>query len=302
MDKLVSVVIPTYGRAEMLTRALDSVKNQTYENIEIIVVNDNPENTENAKVVNRIVEQYGQLKKGITLIKNITNVGGAEARNIGLRATNGEYVSFLDDDDEILPKKIEEQVKYLDENRNCALVYCFAKTVFDDDNEDTVIYTKNHFEGNCLKELVLDGTIAATTQWLCRKSDVMEINGFENIPSKQDSTLIMDLLERGKMIGFVPEILSVYHVQQNNSISTSEKSKVGLEIYHQRCKRHYDLLSKKEIAATEYKFAEQFFLKYYKERKERKKYFKSMKKNRFCYSYYKRLYYFLFFFKHNRNK
>lgn len=298
MDKMVSIVIPTYGRSKTLKRALDSVKNQSYDNIEIIIVNDNPEGSHNAKVVQNIVEKYGKIKNGVTLINNKNNVGGSEARNIGLRASVGDYISFLDDDDEILPLKIEFQLKYLDEHKECALVYCYAKTVFDGKKENTVLLTKNQFEGNCLKELILDGTIAATTQWLCRKSDILEIGGFENVPSKQDSTLIMDLLESGKEIGYVPEVLSIYHVQQSNSISTSENSKIGLELYHNRCKKHYDLLSIKEIKKTEYKFAEQFFLKNYNNKSTRRKYYIKMKKYRPIYAFYRKLYYLLFFMKH----
>lgn len=301
MEKLVSIVIPTYGRSVTLRRALESINQQTYDNIEIIVVDDNGLGAENSKVVQQIVEECKHIKKGIKLIKNDKNVGGAEARNIGLRVAKGEYVAFLDDDDEILADKIKLQANVLDKN-DVALVYCYSKTVFDDVKNNTIIYDKNDFVGNCLKELIIDGTIAATSQWLCKKQDLVEIGGFDDVPSKQDSTLIMKLLEAEKKIDRVPQILSIYHVQKNNSISTSEKSKEGLLIYWNKCRKHYDLLSKDEIKKVEYNFAEQMYLKNYKNKKMKQEYFKVMLINRFWYSYYKKIYYYLFFIKHNMKK
>lgn len=304
MEKLVSVVVPTYGRSTTLKRALESIDKQTYDNIEIIVVDDNGLNSENSKAVKQIVEDCKHIKKGIRLINNEHNVGGAEARNIGLYAAKGDYIAFLDDDDEIFEDKVNLQANVLNKE-DVALVYCYSKTVFDDEKNKTVIYDKNDFVGNCLKELIIDGTIAATSQWLCKKQDLLEIGGFDNVPSKQDSTLIMKLLEAGKKIDRVPEILSIYHVQQNNSISTSEKSKDGLIIYWNKCRKHYDLLSKDEIKKVEYNFAEQMYLKNYKNKKNKQnkqnkqKYFKVMLSNRFWYACYRKIYYYLFFVKHN---
>lgn len=300
MEKLVSVVIPTYGRSKTIQRALDSVKGQTYTNIEVIVVNDNAPTTENAEIVKEMIKNYGDVKNGIRLINNPQNVGGAEARNIGLRNSNGTYVAFLDDDDEILPNKIEQQVKFLEENPNVSLVYCYSKTVFDDSNSNDVVYDKNNYRGNCLREFLLDGTIAATTQWLCRKDSLNSIGGFDNVPSKQDSTLILKLLEAGMNIDVVPEVLSIYHVQSSNSISTSEKSKLGLVLFRDKCRKHYNILTEKEVRNVEYKFAEQLYLKNYNDKRKKAENFREMKKNRWCYAYYRALYYYLFFLKHGR--
>ncbi|MDJ8953237.1 glycosyltransferase family 2 protein [Clostridium perfringens] len=296
----VSIIIPTFGRGATLQRALESVGSQTYNNIEIIVVDDNGDDIQCSKKVLEIIEEIQlSLKFEIKLVKNKINLGGAGARNEGLKIATGKYISFLDDDDEIFPTKIEKQVLLMESEENIALTYCYTKTVIDDENDSTVIFTKNDFKGNCLKELLLDGTIAATSQWLCRKSSLEEIKGFDNVPSKQDSTLIMKLLEEGYIIDRVPEILSVYHVQRNNSISTSQKSKIGLKIYRDRCRRHYNLLSNNEIKLVEYRFAEEMYIKCYKnDKKNKKESFLLMKKNRLFYAYYKKIYLYFFFLKH----
>ena len=95
----ISVIIPTYNRAHILPRALDSVLAQTQLPIEIIVVNDG--STDGTKSV---LSNYPGLK-----IMDQQHSGVSAARNIGLEHTNGEWIAFLDSDDEWLPEKLEQQ-------------------------------------------------------------------------------------------------------------------------------------------------------------------------------------------------
>ncbi|MEP9410713.1 MAG: glycosyltransferase family 2 protein [Candidatus Brocadia sp.] len=102
----VSVVIPTYNRPEFLSSAIASVLNQTFQDFEIIVVDDgSKDNT--PEVVNRL------NNKKIKYIRNEINKGEAGARNTGIMNSNSEYIAFLDDDDEWLPEKLALQVDLL---------------------------------------------------------------------------------------------------------------------------------------------------------------------------------------------
>ncbi len=112
IEGLVSVVIPTYKRAELLSRAIDSVLNQTYPDIECIVVNDNIPNDEYSKVLYRLLEKYKPDNRFVFLEQE-KHINGAEARNCGIRNAKGEYVAFLDDDDWWKPEKIERQVAFI---------------------------------------------------------------------------------------------------------------------------------------------------------------------------------------------
>ena len=114
----VSCVIITHNRVDMLKRAVNSVMNQTYKNIEIFVVDDaSSDGTEN----------YGKelINKGINYIRIDAkdSKGGNYARNIGINESTGEYVAFLDDDDYWLPEKIEKQVIYAEEHRDVGMIY-----------------------------------------------------------------------------------------------------------------------------------------------------------------------------------
>lgn len=112
---LVSVVIPTYNRAELLRQAVDSVLGQTYRPIELIVVDDGSTDRTPA-----LLEQYaGRLR-----VLRQHNQGGTAARNAGARAATGEFITFLDHDDVMLPEKIERQVGFLMANARFSVVHC----------------------------------------------------------------------------------------------------------------------------------------------------------------------------------
>ena len=115
MEELVSVIIPTHKRFEELFRAIDSVIKQTYSNIEIIVVDDN---SQDKGLRNRIKEKIKKYSENIQYIENETNLGGAKSRNVGIEKARGEYISFLDDDDEYYPEKIEKQYKLYKSKNN----------------------------------------------------------------------------------------------------------------------------------------------------------------------------------------
>lgn len=112
---LVSIIIPTYGRADMLGRAVDSVLNQTYQNIEIIIVNDNTKDSIYYEATIKVIETYKYNKK-IKVISIGVNVGGGLARNLGIEKAKGEYVSFLDDDDYYYHDKIKKQLEHIWKN------------------------------------------------------------------------------------------------------------------------------------------------------------------------------------------
>jgi len=104
MNPVISVVMPTYNRAHLISRAIHSVLNQTYENLELIIVDDgSTDNTE------QVVQSFNDTR--LKYIKQPKNSGAAAARNTGIEAALGAYIAFLDSDDEWLPHKLEKQVK-----------------------------------------------------------------------------------------------------------------------------------------------------------------------------------------------
>ncbi len=103
-NPIVSVIIPTYNRAHLIGRAIQSVLNQTYQDLEVIVVDDgSTDNTE------EIVKNFSDFR--IRYLRHEENRGAAAARNTGIKAARGKYIAFQDSDDEWLPEKLEKQMK-----------------------------------------------------------------------------------------------------------------------------------------------------------------------------------------------
>lgn len=111
---LVSVVVPTYYRNEWIPKAIESVFDQTYEPVEVIVVDDSGE-----RYAETVAREYD-----ITYIAHEQNRGGNPARNTGIEAAEGEYIQLLDDDDRLEPTKIEKQVALFESNPAVGVVYC----------------------------------------------------------------------------------------------------------------------------------------------------------------------------------
>ena len=116
----VSVIIAVYNGAATIDRALESVFAQTFSDYEIVVVNDGSTD-DTASVLSRHADRIRVITQ--------TNRGLSAARNAGARASSGEYLAFIDDDDEWMPAKLARCVPILDADPECALVYTLALKV-----------------------------------------------------------------------------------------------------------------------------------------------------------------------------
>ena len=117
INPLVSIIVPSYKRQRTLVeRAILSLINQTYKNIEIILIDDNAD--EKLVEYRRELEDLSHevIDKRLIYFQNHNNLGGAGSRNVGIQLANGVYITFLDDDDIYLPEKVERQVEFMEDN------------------------------------------------------------------------------------------------------------------------------------------------------------------------------------------
>jgi glycosyltransferase involved in cell wall biosynthesis len=114
----VSVIIPTYGIPDRLEKTIQSVLNQTYSDLELIVVDDNNPDTENRRLTTKIVQSVQNQDERLIYICHEKNKNGSAARNTGIRAARGEYISLLDSDDEYTPERIERCINALTNSRD----------------------------------------------------------------------------------------------------------------------------------------------------------------------------------------
>lgn len=196
----VSVIIPTYKRPENLLFAINSVLEQTYKNIEIIVVNDTGKNHETQKRYDRVTTRFNGRVKFINLLYN---TGGGNARNIGIGNSTGDYICFLDDDDIYLPDRIKNGVKILNQYNSDMIwgVYCgYYNNENGFENRQTV---SGNLSYNILKQDYLNYALHTNTV-LINKLFLEKHNiHFDNrLRRHQDLDLFLKLFCYGYVVGY----------------------------------------------------------------------------------------------------
>jgi glycosyltransferase involved in cell wall biosynthesis len=200
----VSVVIPTYNRAEILPRAVDSVLDQTFADLELFVVDD--ASTDDTLAV---VESYDDDR--LTYIRHEENSGnGGIARNTALDRVSGQYVAFLDDDDRWRETKLEKQVALLDDSpERVGLAYCWMN-YYDGDR----VVERRHptHRGDIFREMLDKNAITAASTLLVRRSVIDDVGGFDpDIPRGIDSDFVRRVAADYE-VDYVPEVLVEYNV------------------------------------------------------------------------------------------
>lgn len=218
MEPLVSVIITTYKGMDSIERAILSVVNQTYKNIEIIVVDDNGKNSLEQIETSNIVNKY----PNVVYIAHDVNKNGSAARNTGARNSHGEFLAFLDDDDEYTSEKIYLQMKkFSDLSKDYALVYCSFQDIDDMSGaKETFVATKR---GNILEYSLLDQVKVATSLFVVRREAFDKLNGFdESFRRHQDWEFVARLASKYK-VDYVEEVCVIKHAEKRNSPRNIEK-------------------------------------------------------------------------------
>lgn len=200
MEKI-SVVIPTYNRSALIERAVNSVAMQTYENLEIIVVDDgSADDTET--VVNSIKDSR------IRYIKLPVNGGAANARNVGVEHATGSLVAFQDSDDYWKPRKLEKQMEYWRERPEFQMIYCAYSYSVNENNlgKAPADAPREVLEGNIFEHLLVQNTIGTPTI-LVNRECFLECGGFDTtFDSIEDWEFVLRFSKKYP-IGYVDEIL-----------------------------------------------------------------------------------------------
>lgn len=209
---LVTCIVTSYRREKRIVgRALDSILKQTYSPLEILVIDDN--RGDNAEHYSEGIMELVSGRTGITVIKTENGHGGQYARNTGIRYAKGEYIAFLDDDDEWLPKKLEKQVKLLNEHPDCGMCYTDGYRVYDDiKNAQRELIHSNYFkESLSFRELLHEDRIGSTSQAMIRRSTFDTVGGFDtDMPARQDYEMWLRI-SRSFPIKGISEGLYLYH-------------------------------------------------------------------------------------------
>lgn len=185
----ISVIITTYNRFNECKRSINSVLNQIYKPIEIIVIED----ASSSGIENWIRENNLNVK----YIKNERNLGLAGSRNKGLKLARGEWIAYLDDDDEWLPNRLEEQVKEFERLKNnekekICVIQCGNETI--DEKGNLIGYYLPQNCGNLQESIKKIGAKTPSSAFLFRKNVLEKMGGFsEDLISGIDHDIWMKL-------------------------------------------------------------------------------------------------------------
>ena len=239
LNPLISVIIPTYKRNDFIQRAINSVLNQSYKNLEIIVVDDNDPDSFYRKETEKEIFELQKNHKNIKLIQHHQNMGAPSARNTGIANAKGDYISFLDDDDYWLSNKIEEQLRYINDYD---VIVTRAKRI-------NTSYSYREFEKDEVNAIDLKiRNCGGSTSSLLIKNEVISNNLFDhNLLKSQDWDIFIRLSQKYK-IRYIRKALIVMDFHLNRErISTTFlcKSINDYKPYHVFYDKHKDFFGEK---------------------------------------------------------
>ncbi len=247
MDIKISIIMPSYKRhRDLVERAIQSLLSQTYTNIEIVLVDDNARDDlidYRAELEALIIELNDNR---IVYLQNQSNLGGAGARNEGIKVSTGEYVTFLDDDDEYLPEKVEKQLAFMLDNN---LDMSFSKLCIYNE-KDKLIDVREHdiqsFDSVYLKKYHLTKQITGTPTFMMKRQVLIDVGGFEIVPMGQEYYLMQKILWGKYKVGYFPECYIKAYRTSAEAISTGKNKIIGEKSLYKFKKTFFNILSMKE--------------------------------------------------------
>ena len=236
----VSVIMPTYKRdRSFMETALESLLIQSYENLEIVIVDDSPADYELRSEVEEYIKSIED--KNIVYVKNKVNMGGALARNEGIKKATGKYITFLDDDDKYLPDKVLNQVQYMesgdyDMSLSNMLIYNTKGELIDVRKHEDISQYNN-------KELLvyhLKRHLTGTPTFMYKAEKLRKIGGFDHVKMGQEFVLMLKSIEHGLKIGYMKDTYDVVVLRHGDSISTGKNKISGERELYERKKKYFD--------------------------------------------------------------
>ncbi len=213
MNELVSIITPSYKSEKFISDTIETVLNQTYQNWEMIIVDDkSPDNS------NKIIEQYVKKDSRIKLIKLEKNSGPAMARNKAIEKAQGRYIAFLDADDLWKSEKLEKQIKFMQENE---LVFTYSSyDLIDEDGKGLGTFiTKEEISYKEMLKTCSVGCLTAIYDTQKLGKVYMPL-----ILKRQDYGLWLKILKEIKMTQGILEPLATYRILENSVSSNKFKA------------------------------------------------------------------------------
>ena len=237
----VSVVIPTYNREKTLPRAVESVINQTYTNWELIIVDDaSKDNTE------KLVKKY--LSEKIKYFKNPENKQKSYSRNYGIKQARGEFIAFLDSDDEWLPEKLEEQINVVGDEYDGCFTGAYKFEI-----DKKVARTPKIQDSLMIDVLKNNISISIGSTGFVRKTLLDKVGGFrEDMTVNEDIELVVKLAGIGEFVVLDKPLINIYDIDKPRDASRVLEAKEKVLKYRKEQIEELPSIIQKTIYARQY--------------------------------------------------
>lgn len=225
---LVSVIIPTYNRAHLIKDAIDSVLNQTYNNFELLIIDDYSED-KTAEVV------QGYKDSRIKYLTNKKSKGAQGARNTGLYAANGEWVALLDSDDVWMPTKLEKQTDYIKKSDKFLVGLSSGNVKYDFGSGKVINYKIPQKRKYTVEELLYKNYLSGFSTFIFKRAAALSFEGFdERFPAMQDVDFYISLARMGE-IHCLEEVLAYIRTNNDDRISINYTLKLlAADMFYQK--------------------------------------------------------------------
>ena len=274
---IVSVIIPTYNRAHLIDKAINSVLSQTYQDYEIIIVDD--ASTDNTK---EVVKDFTDSR--ISYIFHTNNLDISAARNSGIKASQGKYIALLDSDDEWLPEKLDKQInKFEKESLKIGVIYTGSYYIDEKGNQIRKVHVPIK-EGYIYEDLLRAGGYLCLSSTLIKRECFKKVGLFdENLPPCEDLDMWIRIAKYYKF-SYIKDLLVATRIHNNQITNDSEALIEGI--------KKIQVKYNKELGKRPYSNSIRYFhlgnkLCHLRKRKEGQKYFiKAISIYPFCIKYY----------------
>jgi teichuronic acid biosynthesis glycosyltransferase TuaG len=218
-NNLISIITPSYNSKKFIKETINSVISQTYENWEMIIVDDKSKD-DSIEFIKELIKNENRIR----LIVLDQNIGAAMARNKALEVAKGRYIAFLDSDDIWLPKKLEIQLDFM-KNNDYPISFTSYEAI--DENSKSNDHIIRAVESLNLEQY-LKNTIIGFSTSMINKELIKEELKFLNIRIRQDTNLWITLLKQGYIAYGVDEVLAKYRVHSNSISANKIKAAKGV--------------------------------------------------------------------------
>lgn len=233
---------------------MDSILGQTYSNLEVLVVNDNVLGSEYDVATESALTDIQKNDSRLRVVHTSGQTGGGAARNFACRQAKGEYLAFLDDDDEFLPDKVETQLAFMLEND---LDMSWQDVSWYDDDGNLVEHRRldhcDDFSREGLLRAHLLTPISPTAIYMLKRSLFDKTEGFGEVATGQDWWLMLRCIEADAKIGYMPEVHVHQILHQGERLSLGANKIAGEEARHKVVETYFPMLSKKDVRYIEFR-------------------------------------------------